>query len=103
MKLYLGDFISPVTCEKILMEELQKLSPSKQTFCGLTLAEENKIYVAKDYKLIPQEDIFFHELSHVLLDELRQYSGEERKADMLAIRLKNILRQRGKINSFCRE
>ena len=52
MKLYLGDFISPVTCEKILMNELQKLSPSKQTFCGLTLAEENKIYIAKDYKLI---------------------------------------------------
>ncbi len=44
MKLFLGDMISPIDCELIDHEELQtKDKKNKKEFCGLYIAEENKI------------------------------------------------------------
>jgi Zn-dependent peptidase ImmA (M78 family) len=100
MKLFLGAMKAPIECVGITFDELQKISPSKKQFCGLYVAEENKIYVATDYSEIPTIDILLHEIGHLLINELQLYKSEEHKADILAIRLKHILEQRRKIYVF---
>jgi hypothetical protein len=100
MKLYLGDMISPIECEMIKHEELQKKGDGNKEFCGLWDATENKIYISSSYPNIPALDILLHEISHVLIDDLSIYKSEEQKADMLAIRLKKLLEQKKKIYVF---
>jgi hypothetical protein len=101
MKLFLGDMISPIDCELIDHEELQtKDKKNKKEFCGLYIAEENKIYISNNYPNIPTLDVLLHEISHVLIGDMSIYKSEEQKADMLAIRLKKLLEQKKKIYVF---
>jgi hypothetical protein len=100
MRLFLGDMISPINCELIDHEELQAKDKNKKEFCGLYIADENKIYISNNYPNIPTLDILLHEISHVLIGDLSIYKSEEQKADMLAIRIKKVLEQKKKIYAF---
>lgn len=99
-RLHLGDLHTPITCYLTTYDELQKKDIGKGEFCGIFLPEENSIYVATDYKQVSPLDIFLHELGHAILLELSSYKTEEQKCDILAIRLKNIFKQRKKIYGF---
>lgn len=104
MNLDLGDMISSVKIIKLSYEELQKIEPeSDKNFCGLYMPEQNTIYLAEDYKNIDILDILLHEIGHLIIDELKLYKSEEHKADILAIRLKNLLREKKKIYAICRK
>ena len=99
MKIFLGDLLRPIDCEIVSYKELQKLNDGKQDVCGLYSSEDNKIYITNDSP-VPSLDILLHELSHALIDQQKTLRSEEHKADMLSIRLKNLLKQRSKIYVF---
>jgi hypothetical protein len=61
--------------------------------------EINKIYITNQSN-IPALDILLHEISHAIIDEQKTLKNEEHKADIMAIRLKNLLIQREKIVVF---
>jgi hypothetical protein len=98
--LFLGDLHTPIDCFLLPYEQLQTKDTGKNEFCGIYLPDESSIYVANDYKQISPLDIFLHELGHAIVTELSSYKTEEQKCDILAIRLKNIFKQRKKIYGF---
>ena len=102
MKIFLGDFRLPIECEIVSFARLQNINDNpKETICGLYDSENNKIYITDD-STIPTLDILMHELSHAIIDEQKTLKTEEHKADIMAIRLKNLMQQRENIYVFAK-
>tara|TARA_R110001599_G_scaffold133277_1_gene310723 strand:- start:910 stop:1278 length:369 start_codon:yes stop_codon:yes gene_type:complete len=100
MKIFLGDFRLPIECEIVSYARLQNINDNpKESICGLYDSENNKIYITDD-STIPALDILMHELSHAIIDEQKTLKTEEHKADIMAIRLKNLMLQRENIYVF---
>ena len=100
MKIFLGDFRVPIDCELISYDKLQEINDNpKEDVCGLYVSKYNKIYITAESN-VPALDILMHELSHAIIEEQKTLRTEEHKADIMAIRLKNLLIQRENIYVF---